>query len=73
MNLDEEVHETPTTPTTPTPPQDTSASIEGTLTAMGGTRPSLVLTIAGTTVRTSGSTEVQRRGGVRICRCCRSG
>ncbi len=31
---------------------------------MGGTRPALVLTIAGTTVRTSGSTEVQRRGDV---------
>ena len=47
-----------------TTPQDTSASIEGTLTAMGGTRPSLVLTIASTTVRTSASTEVQRRGDV---------
>jgi hypothetical protein len=59
VNLDEEV---PTTPTTPTTPQDTSASIEGTLTAIGGTRPALVLTIGGTTVRTSGSTVVQRRG-----------
>src|SRR4029453_9518764 len=64
VNLDEEVPETPTTPTTPTTPQDSSASIEGTLTTMGGTRPSLVLTIAGTTVRTSASTEVQRRGDV---------
>ena len=61
VNVDEEVPDTPTTPTTP---QDTSASIEGTLTAIGGTRPSLVLTIVSTTVRTSGSTEVQRRGDV---------
>ena len=59
VNLDDEV---PTTPTTPTTPQDTSASIEGTLTIIGGTRPALVLTIAGTTVRTNGSTVVQRRG-----------
>jgi Domain of unknown function (DUF5666) len=68
VNLDDEVPTTPTPPTTPpttpTPPQDTSASIEGPLTAMGGTRPALVLTIAGTTVRTDGSTVVQRRGDV---------
>jgi hypothetical protein len=44
------------------PGQDSSASIEGTLTAIGGTRPMLVLTIAGTTVRTDASTVVQRRG-----------
>jgi hypothetical protein len=43
-------------------PQDSSASIEGTLTRMTGTRPTLVLTIANTTVRTSASTVVQRRG-----------
>ena len=61
-NLDEEVPEDPTTPTTPTTPQDTSASIEGTLTAIAGTRPALRLTVAGTTVRTSGETVVQRRG-----------
>jgi hypothetical protein len=61
VNADDEV---PEGPTTPTAPQETSASIEGTLTAIGGTRPSLVLTIAGTTVRTSASTEVQRRGDV---------
>jgi hypothetical protein len=42
--------------------QDTSASIEGPLTRMTGARPSLVLTIANTTVRTSASTVVQRRG-----------
>ena len=64
VNVDDEVPTTPTTPTTPAPPQDTSASIEGILTAIGGARPALVLTIAGTTVRTSGSTEVQRRGDV---------
>ena len=44
------------------PTQESSASIEGTLTAMSGARPSLVLTIANTTVRTSASTVVQRRG-----------
>ena len=59
VNLDDEVS---TPPTTPAPPQDTSASIEGTLTVIGGTRPALVLTIGGTTVRTNGSTVVQRRG-----------
>lgn len=44
------------------PTQDSSASIEGTLTAMSGTRPTLVLTIFNTTVRTGASTVVQRRG-----------
>jgi hypothetical protein len=44
------------------PTQDSSASIEGTLTAMSGARPTLVLTIASTTVRTDASTIVQRRG-----------
>lgn len=42
--------------------QDSSASIEGSLSAIGGTRPALLLTVGGTTVRTSASTEVQRRG-----------
>jgi len=44
--------------------QDSSASIHGTLTAMSGTKPALVLTVGGTTVRTSSSTEVKRRGDV---------
>jgi Domain of unknown function (DUF5666) len=44
--------------------QDTSASIHGTLTAMSGGNPNLVLTVGGTTVRTSSSTEVKRRGDV---------
>lgn len=44
--------------------QDTSASIAGTLTAMSGTKPALVLTVAGTTVRTTSATEVKRRGDV---------
>lgn len=42
--------------------QDRSASIHGVLTAMSGSVPSLTLTVGGTTVRTSGSTEVKRRG-----------
>lgn len=44
--------------------QDSSASIQGTLTAMSGTRPNLTLTVTGTTVRTSAGTEVKRRGDV---------
>jgi len=44
--------------------QDESASIQGVLTAIGGTKPLLTLTVGGTTVRTSSTTEVQRRGDV---------
>jgi hypothetical protein len=44
------------------PTQDTSASIEGRLNTIGGTAPSLVLTVGTTTVRTSSSTTVKRRG-----------
>ena len=43
---------------------DTSASIHGTLKAIGGSKPALVLTVGTTTVRTSASTEVKRRGDV---------
>jgi hypothetical protein len=42
--------------------QDDSASIEGTLTSIGGSVPNLTLVVAGVTVRTSASTDVQRRG-----------
>jgi hypothetical protein len=59
VNLDDEA---PEAPTSPTDPQDSSASIEGPLTAIAGSRPALTLTIGGTTVRTSGSTVVQRHG-----------
>lgn len=53
----------PSAPTPPpNPPQEESASIEGPLTALSGGPPNLVLTVNGTTVRTSGSTDVQRRG-----------
>ena len=44
--------------------QDSSASIHGTLTAMSGAVPALTLTVGGTTVRTSSSTDVKRRGDV---------
>jgi Domain of unknown function (DUF5666) len=44
--------------------QEESASIAGALTAMAGTKPALTLTVAGTTVRTSSTTEVRRRGDV---------
>jgi hypothetical protein len=54
--------------TTPQPPQDDSASVEGRLDAIGGTKPALTLKIvtAGgfTMVTTTSSTEVQRRGDV---------
>jgi hypothetical protein len=42
--------------------QDESASIEGTLTSRAGTAPALTLLVGGVTVRTSASTDVQRRG-----------
>jgi hypothetical protein len=44
--------------------QDSSASIHGTLTTMSGSVPTLTLTVGSTTVRTSSSTEVKRRGDV---------
>jgi len=46
------------------PPDDTSASIHGTLKTIGGAIPALVLTVDTTTVRTSSSTTVKRRGDV---------
>jgi hypothetical protein len=61
VNLDDDGTTTPA-PSDPNTPQDSSASIEGTLTAMSGSRPNLKLTIAGTVVRTSADTVVQRRG-----------
>jgi hypothetical protein len=53
----------PETPA-PDPGQDTSASIQGTLTALSGAKPALVLTVGTTTVRTTSATEVKRRGDV---------
>lgn len=44
--------------------QNDSASIQGILTAIAGAKPALTLTVGGTAVRTSASTEVQRRGDV---------
>lgn len=44
--------------------QDSSASIHGTLNAIGGSKPAFVLTVGTTAVRTSASTEVKRRGDV---------
>src|SRR5262249_21147958 len=51
----------PTTPT-PAPPEDTSASIQGVLKTMTGSKPNLTLTVDTTTVHTSSSTDVKRRG-----------
>jgi hypothetical protein len=42
--------------------QDQSASIQGTLTAISGSAPSMTLTVGGTTVRTTAGTDVNRRG-----------
>src|SRR6185295_8344926 len=42
--------------------QDESASIEGPLTSKTGGLPNLILIVAGTTVRTTSATEVQRKG-----------
>jgi hypothetical protein len=53
---------TPPTAPTPAPPEDTSASIQGTLKNMTGSKPNLTLTVDTTTVHTSSSTDVRRRG-----------
>jgi hypothetical protein len=53
--------------------QDDSASIQGILTTIAGTKPALTLTVGGTTVRTSASTEVQRRGDVQTLDTLRTG
>lgn len=45
-----------------TPPEDTSASIHGTLNSIGSAKPNLTLRVDTTTVRTSASTDVKRRG-----------
>lgn len=51
-------------PTTPEPPQDDSASVEGIVSALGGTAPALTMKIGMTTVTTDAQTVVQRRGDV---------
>ena len=54
-------------------PQDTSASIQGRLTTIGGAVPALVLTVGTTTVRTSSATTVKRRGDVQTLDTLRAG
>lgn len=54
--------EDPTPEPEPDPDQQESASIHGKLTSIGGSAPNLVLVVGGTTVRTSGATDVRRRG-----------
>jgi hypothetical protein len=56
-----------------TPPEDTSASIQGTLKTLAGAPPSLVLTVNSTTVRTSASTTVKRRGDFQTLETLRLG
>ncbi len=62
LNKDNSPTPSPTPTPTPTPGQDDSASIDGALTSMTGSVPTLQLVVAGMTVRTSASTDVQRRG-----------
>lgn len=61
------------TSTTPPDGQDSSASIHGTLNAIAGAKPTLVLTVGTTTVRTSSSTEVKRRGDVQTLDALKAG
>lgn len=44
--------------------QDSSASVAGKLTAVGGAKPALTLMVGGTTVTTTAATTVKRRGDV---------
>lgn len=53
--------------------QDDSASIHGILTAIGGAKPTLNLTVGGTTVRTSAETIVKRRGDVQTLDTLKTG
>jgi hypothetical protein len=53
--------------------QDSSASIHGTLNSMTGGVPTLTLNVGGTTVRTSGTTVVKRRGDVQTLSELRTG
>ena len=53
--------------------QDDSASIHGTLTAIGGAKPVLTLTVGGTSVRTSAETIVKRRGDVQTLDALKTG
>jgi hypothetical protein len=50
--------------TTPQPPQDDSASVEGVVSALGGTAPAITMKIGTTAVTTDAQTVVQRRGDV---------
>jgi hypothetical protein len=67
------IHINGTADTTPEPPQDTSASIHGVLMGISGTPPALVLTVDTTTVRTSSSTTVKRRGDFQTLDTLRAG
>lgn len=49
---------------TTTPPQDDSASVEGVVSALGGTAPAITMKIGTTAVTTDAQTVVQRRGDV---------
>jgi hypothetical protein len=53
--------------------QDSSASIHGTLTAIAGSKPTFTLTVGTTTVRTSSSTVVKRKGDVQTLDALKTG
>ena len=53
--------------------QDDSASIHGVVTSITGTKPALTLMVGGTVVRTSASTDVQRRGDVQTLDALKTG
>lgn len=53
--------------------QDAAASIHGTLKSISGTAPTLTLTVDSTTVHTSSSTEVKRRGDVQTLDALKTG
>jgi uncharacterized protein DUF5666 len=53
--------------------QDDSASIQGVVTSITGTKPALTLMVGGTVVRTSASTDVQRRGDTQTLDALKTG
>ncbi len=53
--------------------EDSSASIHGTLKSISGSKPNLVLTVDSTTVRTSSTTEVKRKGDVQTLDALKTG
>jgi hypothetical protein len=53
--------------------EDSSASIHGTLKSIAGSKPNFVLTVGSTTVHTSSTTEVKRKGDVQTLDALKTG